>query len=82
MGVFGLYASENIKNADGNTVAEKDTLLDKTTTGADGNAVFSADLPIGFGYYVKEIQALENYLKNAEDIYSFRFEAVSGSGRC
>ncbi len=78
-GVFGLYASENIKNADGNTVAEKDALIDKATTDVDGNAVFSADLPIGFGYYVKEIQAPENYLKNAEDIYTFRFEAASGS---
>ncbi len=78
-GIFGLYAAENIKNADGNTVAQQDTLLDKATTGVDGSAVFSADLPIGFGYYIKEIQAPANYLKNAEDIYSFRFEAVSGS---
>ena len=78
-GIFGLYASENIQDADGNAIVSKDTLIDKVTTNGDGNAVFSADLPIGFGYYVKEIQAPENYLKNAEDIYSFRFDPVNGS---
>ncbi|MFG6366690.1 SpaA isopeptide-forming pilin-related protein, partial [Schaedlerella sp.] len=78
-GIFGLYAAENIQNADGNTVAEKDALIEKATTGTDGNAVFTVDLPIGFGYYVKEIQAPSNYLKNEEDTYTFRFEAANGS---
>lgn len=78
-GVFGLYASESIKNADGNPVADKDTLLDRVTTRADGSAVFSADLPIDYNYYVKEIQAPPNYLKNEEDTYAFRFEAANGS---
>ena len=72
-GIFGLYASENITNADGNAVVSKGTLLDKVTTDSNGNAVFSADLPIGFGYEVKEIQAPEGYLRNTEDVYSFRF---------
>ncbi len=72
-GIFGLYASENITNADGNVVVSKDALLDKVTTDGEGNAMFSADLPVGFGYEVKEIQAPEGYLRNAEDVYSFRF---------
>nr|WP_305136075.1 SpaA isopeptide-forming pilin-related protein [uncultured Schaedlerella sp.] len=78
-GIFGLYAAETIHNADGNPVAEKDALIEKATTGTDGNAVFSADLPIGFGYYVKEVQAPSNYLKNEEDTYAFQFEAANGS---
>ncbi len=73
-GIFGLYAAENITNADGNVVVSKGALLDKVTTGGSGNATFSADLPIGFGYEVKEIQAPENYLRNTEDVYSFRFD--------
>ena len=73
-GIFGLYASENITNADGNVVAEKGTLIDKVTTDGNGNAAFSADLPVGFGYEVKEIQAPESYLRNTEDVYSFRFD--------
>ena len=72
-GIFGLYASENITNADGNTVVSKGTLLDKVTTDSNGNAAFSTDLPIGFGYEVKEIQAPEGYLRNTEEVYSFRF---------
>ena len=78
-GIFGLYTAENIQNADVNTVAEKDALIEKAATGTDGNAVVSAELPIGFGYYVKEIQAPSNYLKNEEDTYAFRFEAANGS---
>ena len=73
-GIFGLYASENITNAEGNVVAAKGTLLDKVTTDGNGNAAFSADLPLGFGYEVREIQAPENYLRNTEDVYSFRFD--------
>ena len=72
-GIFGMYAAENITNADGNVVISKGALLDKVTTDGDGNALFTADLPIGFGYEVKEIQAPENYLRNTEDVYSFRF---------
>lgn len=48
-GIFGLYASENITNADGNVIVSKGTLLDKATTDNDGNASFSADLPIDSG---------------------------------
>ena len=78
-GVFGLYAGQEIKGADANTVVAKDTLLNTVTTNGEGKAVFSADLPIGFDYYVKEIQAPGNYLKSSEDTYSFRFEPANGS---
>lgn len=72
-GIFGLYSSENITNIDGNVVVAKGTLLDKVTTDGNGSGVFSVDLPIGFGYEVKEIQAPENYLRNKENIYAFKF---------
>ena len=72
-GIFGLYAAENITNADGNVVVSKGTLLDKATTDNDGNASFSIDIPIGFEYEIKEIQAPEGYVRNTEDLYSFRF---------
>ena len=68
--MFGLYASENITNADGNVVVSKGALIDKAATDGDGNAAFSADLPIGFGYEVKEIQAPENYVRNTMCIHS------------
>ena len=72
-GIFALYASDDIRNADGTVVVKKGTLIEKATTGADGNAKFTADLPIGYSYSVKEDQAPEGYVRNTEDVYTFQF---------
>ena len=77
--MFGLYAGSDIINADGNVVVSKGTLIEKAVTGEDGKAVFTADLPIGFSYEVKEIQAPEGYVRNQEDIYSFTFSYTNDS---
>lgn len=73
-GIFGLYVSENITTADGNVIVAKGTLLDRVTTDGNGNATFSVDIPIGFGYEVKEVRAPENYLRNQKEVYAFRFD--------
>ena len=78
-GMFGLYAGSDIINADGNVVVSKGTLIEKAVTGEAGKAVFTADLPIGFSYEVKEIQAPEGYVRNQEDIYSFTFSYTNDS---
>ena len=70
-GIFGLYAASDIANADGTVVVKKGTLIQKVTTGADGTAKFTADLPLGFSYDVKEVQAPEGYVRNTEDVYTF-----------
>ena len=70
-GIFGLYAASDIANADGAVVVKKGTLIQKATTGADGTAKFTADLPLGFSYDVKEVQAPEGYVRNTEDVYTF-----------
>ncbi|MGN0276288.1 MAG: SpaA isopeptide-forming pilin-related protein, partial [Hominisplanchenecus sp.] len=72
-GIYGLYAAEDIKNVDGTVVAKKDTFIEKAVTGADGRAAYTADIPIGFSYYVKELQAPDCYVRNMEDIYHFTF---------
>ena len=72
-GIFALYASDDIRNADGTVVVKKGTLIEKATTGADGTAKFTADLPIGYSYFVKEDQAPEGYVRNTEDVYTFKF---------
>lgn len=72
-GIFGLYAAEDIKNADGVVAVPKDTLIEKVTTNGEGKAAFTADLPIGYSYFVKEVQAPENYVRNTEDSYTFHF---------
>ena len=56
-GIFGLYAASDITNVDGTAIVKKGTLIQKATTGADGTAKFTADLPLGFSYDVKEVQA-------------------------
>lgn len=73
-GIYGLYAAEDIADVSGNVVVRKDTLIEKATTGTDGNAVYQADLPINHSYYVKELQAPANYFRNSEDVFSFRFQ--------
>lgn len=73
-GIYGLYVAEDIADVSGNVVVRKDTLIEKATTGNDGNAVHQADLPINHSYYVKELQAPENYFRNSEDVFSFRFQ--------
>ena len=78
-GVFGLYAGSDIKNADGSVVVSKGTLIEKAVTGENGKAVFTADLPIGFSYDVKEIQAPEGYVRNQADVYSFTFSYTNDS---
>ena len=72
-GIFALYASDDIRNADGTVVVKKGTLIEKATTGEDGTAKFTADLPIGYSYSVKEDQAPEGYVRNTEDVYTFKF---------
>lgn len=78
-GVFALYADSDISNADGTVVVPKGTLIEKVTAKADGTAGFTADLPIGYSYAVKEEQAPEGYLRNTEDVYSFRFSYTNDS---
>ena len=63
--IFGLYAAEDIVNADGKIIVAKDTLVEKDVTGTDGKCVFVSDLPLG-QYYVKEIEAPKGYVLKEE----------------
>lgn len=71
--VFGLYAGEDIINAEGKVVVKKDTLIEKVTSDKEGAAAFHSDIPINFRYYLKEIQAPESYYMSS-DRYDFLFE--------
>ena len=72
-GIFGLYAASDITNVDGTVIVKKGTLIQKAITEADGTAKFTADLPLGFSYDVKEVQAPEGYVRNTDDVYTFAF---------
>ena len=62
---FGLYAGEDIK-IDGNTVLQKDSLIETVTSDQDGTAAFTADIPIGYKYYISEITAPDKYYMTDE----------------
>ncbi|MFV0527647.1 MAG: SpaA isopeptide-forming pilin-related protein [Lachnospiraceae bacterium] len=67
--VFGLFAEEDIKNALGKVVLQKDSLIELGETDKEGKLVFTADLPHG-KYYVLEVEKKPGYLPN-EEIYHF-----------
>ena len=64
--VFGVYANQNMKNAEGTIVIEKDSLLDVIRIeGEEVNVTSTIDLPQG-EYYVKELDASYPYTKSEE----------------
>lgn len=75
--VIGLYAEEDIRNAQGTVLVRKGTLLESSLTAADGLAVFESDLPYGYQYAVQEISAPEGY-RVSEERPEFIFEKEEG----
>ncbi len=71
--VIGLYAEEDIRNARGNVIVSRGTLLESSETGTDGLARFESDLPVGYRYAVQEISAPEGYLVS-EERQTFTFD--------
>ena len=71
--LFGLYADEDLKAANG-TVIPKDGLLEIITCNEKGKATFTTDLPIG-SYYVKEISTDSHYILSDKK-YHVVFEYV------
>ena len=71
--IIGLYAEEDIRNARGNVIVSRGTLLESSMTETDGLAHFESDVPIGYRYAVQEISAPEGYLVSDER-HTFTFE--------
>lgn len=69
---FQLCAGENIKNYMGEVVLEKDKVIETVVSGQDGKASFTADIPIGHTYYIKESLAPEKYYKS-DEIFTFQY---------
>jgi uncharacterized surface anchored protein len=65
--VIGLYAKEDVRNANGETVLLAGELIEKETTGADGKAIFVADLPLA-KFLLREIQAPSGYAASLEEV--------------
>ena len=63
--VFGIYNATDIVNKDGKVIVAADTLLQEMTTGVEGIATCTLDLPLGT-YYVKELQAPAGFVSSDE----------------
>lgn len=68
---FGLYAGEDI-SIDGKVVLQKDSLIETVTSDKEGAAAFTADIPIGHKYYIREITAPEKYYMT-DEIFEFTY---------
>ena len=69
--IFGLYAKEDIYDALGNLIYEKDTLIAELVTDADGYASID-NLYLG-EYYLKELKTVDNHVLDS-NIYTFKLE--------
>ena len=76
-GKYTLYAGNDIKNYAGQVIVTKGTALQTVTTGEDGKAAYTLDLPIANSYYISESQAPYGYVRNSSDVYSFNFNYLS-----
>ena len=72
-GKYTLYAGNDIRNYAGKVIVAKGTALQTVTTGEDGSAAYTVDLPIANSYYISETQAPYAYYRNSSDVYSFTF---------
>ncbi len=75
-GKYTLYAGNDIKNYAGQVIVSKGAALQTVTTGEDGKATYTVDLPIANSYYISEIQAPYAYVRNSSDVYSFDFKVL------
>ncbi|MDY3250969.1 MAG: SpaA isopeptide-forming pilin-related protein [Candidatus Choladocola sp.] len=71
--VYGLYNVDEIRSSAGETLVSPETLLSTAVTDRNGNAVFDADLPIGYSYRIVERKAPEGYVRDQEFSFAFTF---------
>lgn len=70
--VFGLYADEDIINAEGKVIVKVGTLLEKAVSDEYGNAKFVKDYPLA-KYYVKELESPRGYV-SSDSVIAFDVE--------
>ena len=71
--VFALCAKNDITGADGKVILEADTVIEELATDKEGKLTFTADLPIGFEYYIKETSPARGFA-TTDETQEFTFE--------
>ena len=72
-GQYTMYANNDIVNYAGEIIVSKGATLQTVETDQSGKAVYTLDLPIENGFYVKETLAPEGYVRDNEAVYEFHF---------
>lgn len=62
---FGLFAADELVALDG-SVIPADGLIEEVTPTEDGEVIFTADIPFGAEYYIKELETDSHYLISEE----------------
>ena len=71
--VFALCVKDDITGADGKVILKADTVIEELATDKEGKLTFTADLPIGFAYYIKETSPAPGFTTTNET-QEFTFE--------
>lgn len=70
--VFGLYTVDDIIGKDGSVLLEAGTLIEERGTDSNGTLTFTAEVPVGYTYQVKELVPPLGYVTNP-NAQSFEF---------
>ncbi len=62
---FGLFAAVKFEAFDG-SIIPADGLIEEVTPNEDGEVIFTADMPFGAEYYIKELETDSHYLISDE----------------
>ena len=71
--VFALCVKDDITGADGKVILKADTVIEELATDKEGKLTFTADLPIGFAYYIKETSPAPGFAMT-DETQEFTFE--------
>lgn len=71
--VFALCNKEDIVNENGDVILKADTVIEEQATDKEGKLTFTADLPIGYTYYVKETSPAPGFA-TTDQVQEFTFE--------
>ena len=71
--VFALCNKEDIVNAKGDVILKADTVIEEQATDKEGKLTFTADLPLGYTYYVKETSPAPGFA-TTDQVQEFTFE--------
>lgn len=71
--VFALCNKDDIVNAKGDVILKAGTVIEEQATDKDGKLTFTADLPLGHTYYVKETSPAPGFA-TTDQVQEFTFE--------